>query len=82
MGTLQIPVHGRWRIAEGSEATEKLPKVCFNVYDEDIASLKGPAGRVSGHYQLTRLDLSSPSLRRKCHENVMSIVIEASWIVA
>ncbi len=82
MGTLQIPVHGRWRIAEGSEATEKLPKVFFTVSDEDIASLKGPVGRVSGHYQLTRLDLSGPSLRRKCHESVMSIVIEASWIVA
>jgi hypothetical protein len=81
MGTLQIPVHGRWRIAEGNEVTEKLPKVCFNVYDEDIASRKGPAGRVSGHYQLTRLDLSGPSLRRKCHENVMSIVIEASWVM-
>jgi hypothetical protein len=82
MGTLQIPVHGRWRIAEGNEAPEKLPKVFFNVSYEDIASLKGPASRVSGHCQLTRLDLSGPSLRRKCHENVMSIVIESSWIVA
>jgi len=82
VGTLQIPVHGRWRIAEGNEATEKLPKVFFNVYDEDIASLKGPAGRVSGHCQLTRLDLTGPSIRRKCHENVMSLVTEASWIVA
>lgn len=82
MGTLQIPVHGLWRIAGGSEATEKLPKVFFKVSDEDIASLKGPAGRVSGHYQLTRLDLSGPSLRRKCHENVMSIVIEETWIAS
>jgi len=32
MGTIQIPVHGRWRIAEGNEATEKLPKVFFTVY--------------------------------------------------
>jgi len=52
MGTLQIPVHGRWRIAEGNEATEKLPKVFFDVYSEDIASLQGPADRVCGHWQL------------------------------
>jgi len=32
MGTIQIPVHGRWRIAEGNEAPEKLPKVFFTVY--------------------------------------------------
>jgi hypothetical protein len=82
MGTLQIPVRGRWRIVEGSEAPEKLPKVCFTVSDEDITPFKGPTGRVSGHYQLTRLDLSGLSLRRKCHESVMSIVMEASWIVA
>ncbi len=81
MGTIQISIHGRWRIAEGNEATEKLPKVFFNVYDEDIASLKGTTGRVSSHCQLTRLDLSGPSIRRKCHESVMSIVMEASWIV-
>jgi hypothetical protein len=82
MGTLQIPVHGRWRIVEGNEVPEKLPKVCFTISDEDITPFKGPAGRVSGHYQLTRLDLSGPSLRRKCHESVMSIVIEASCIMA
>jgi hypothetical protein len=78
MGTIQIPVHNRWRIAEGNEAPEEFPKVFFNVSDEDIASLKGPAGRVWGHCQLMRLDLSGPSIRRKCHEGVMSIVMEAS----
>jgi hypothetical protein len=82
MGTLQLPVHGRWRIAGGTEAPEKLPKVFFKVSDEDIASLQGPASRVSDHCQLTRLDLSGPSLMRKCHESVMSIVMKASWIVA
>ena len=75
-------MQGRWRIAEGNEATEKLPKVFFNVYDEDIASRKDPASRVSGHCQMTRLDLSGPSIRRKCHESVISLVMEASWIVA
>ena len=49
MGTIQIPVPGRWRIAEGTEAPEGFPKVFFNVSDEDIASRKGPADRVSGH---------------------------------
>ena len=80
MGTIQIPVHGRWRIAFGNEATEKLPKVFFTVYYEDMASIKGPAGRVSRHCQLARL--SGPSIRRKCHESVISLVMEASWIVA
>ena len=78
MLTIQIPVHGCWRIAEGNEALEEFPKVFFNVSDEDIASLKGPAGRVSGHCQLMRLNLSGPSLRRRCHKSVMSIVMEAS----
>jgi len=31
MGTIQIPVHGRWRIAEGHAAPEELPKVFFTV---------------------------------------------------
>jgi hypothetical protein len=65
-------------LPKATRLLKSYPKVCFNVYDEDIASLKGPAGRVSGHYQLTRLDLSGPSLRRKCHESVMSLVTEAS----
>ena len=49
MGTIQILVHGRWRIAEGSEAPEEFPKVFFTVYYEDMASRKGPADRVWGH---------------------------------
>jgi hypothetical protein len=77
MGTFQIPVHSRWRIAEGNEVPEEFLKVFFNVSDEDIASLKGPAGRVWGHCQLMRPDLSGPSIRRKCHESVMSIVMSS-----
>ncbi len=49
MGTLEIPVYGRWRIAEGNEAPEEFPKVFFNVSSEDMASLKGPADRFWGH---------------------------------
>jgi hypothetical protein len=49
MGTLEIPVYGRWRIAEGNEAPEEFPKVFFNVSSEDIASRKDPADRVWGH---------------------------------
>jgi hypothetical protein len=49
MGTIQIPVHGRWRIADGNQAPEEFPKVFFTVSDEDIASRKGPADRVSGY---------------------------------
>jgi len=45
MGTIQILVHGRWRIAEGNAAPEEFPKVFFTVYYEDIASLQGPADR-------------------------------------
>jgi hypothetical protein len=48
MGTLEILVHGRSRIAEGNETTEEFPKVFFTVSD-DIASCKGSAGRISGH---------------------------------
>jgi hypothetical protein len=46
MEPLQIPVHGRWRIAAGHEASEAFPKVFFTVSYEDIASRKGPAGSV------------------------------------
>ena len=28
-GTIQIPVHGRWRIAAGTEAPEEFPNVFF-----------------------------------------------------
>ena len=49
MGTLEIPVPGHWRIAEGNEAPEKLPKVFFNGSSEDMASRKGPSDRVWGH---------------------------------
>jgi len=42
-------VPGHWRIAEGTEAPEEFPKVFFNVSSEDMASRKGPSGRVSGH---------------------------------
>jgi hypothetical protein len=49
MGTLEIPVHGRWRIAESTEAPEELPNVFFTVSDEDMASRKGPADRIWGH---------------------------------
>ena len=49
MGTIQILVHGRWRIAVGNEASEKFPNVFFTVSDEDMASLKSPVDRVWGH---------------------------------
>jgi len=49
MGTLHIPMHSRWRIAEGDEAPEEVPKVFFTISNEDIASRKGPADRVWGH---------------------------------
>jgi hypothetical protein len=42
-------MHGRWRIAGGTEAPEEFPKVFFTVSYEDMASRKGPAGRVSDH---------------------------------
>ncbi len=42
-------MYGRWRIAEGKEAPEEFPKVFFNIYSEDMVSLKGPADRVWGH---------------------------------
>jgi hypothetical protein len=49
LGTLEILVHVRWRIAEGNEAPEEFPKVFFTVSDEDMASRKGPADRISSH---------------------------------
>ena len=49
MGTLEIPVHGRWRMAEGHAAPEEFPEVCFTVYYEDTASLQGPADKGWGH---------------------------------
>ena len=49
MGTLEIPVPGCWRIAEGNEAPGEFPKVFFNVSSEDMASHKGPAARVWGY---------------------------------
>ena len=49
MGTIQLLVHGRWRMAEGNEAPEEFPNVCFTVSYEDMASLQGPADRVWGH---------------------------------
>jgi hypothetical protein len=48
MGTLEIPVRGHWRIAEGNEAPEAFPKVSFTV-SYDMSSRKGPADRVWGH---------------------------------
>jgi hypothetical protein len=50
-GTIQLPVHGRWRIAEGNEATGKLPKVFFNVYNEGIAPRKGPVESLALSYE-------------------------------
>ena len=44
-----MAVHGRWRIAEGNKAPEAFPKVFFTVSNEDMASRKRPADRVSGH---------------------------------
>jgi hypothetical protein len=75
MGTLEIPVRGYWRIAEDNEAPEAFPKLSFTVSDEDIASRKGPAGRVWGHDPVRRLALSHISIRSKCHESVMSLVM-------
>jgi hypothetical protein len=49
MGTLELLVHGRWRIAEGHEAPEEFPKVFFTVSDEDMTSRKSPAARISSH---------------------------------
>jgi hypothetical protein len=40
-----------------------------------------PAG-LRATTQVAHLILSGPSIRRKCHESAMSIVMEASWIVA
>jgi hypothetical protein len=40
-----------------------------------------PAG-LRATTQVTHLVLSGPPIRRKCHESAMSIVMEASWIVA
>jgi hypothetical protein len=65
-------------LSKATRLLKSCPKVFLNVSDEDIASREGPASRVSGHHQLTRLDLSGPSIRRKCHESVMSLVTEAS----
>jgi hypothetical protein len=42
---------------------------------ESITLLKGPPGKVWGHSQLTRLTLAGPSMTRKRHESVMSIVM-------
>ena len=36
-------------MAEGNEAPEEFPKVFFTVSDEDMASRKGPADRISSH---------------------------------
>jgi hypothetical protein len=49
MGTLEILVHGRWRIAEGNEAPEEFPNVFFTVSHEDMASRKGQANRIWDH---------------------------------
>jgi hypothetical protein len=68
-------VRSRWRIAEGNKAPEEFPKVFFNVYSEDMASLKGPADRVWGRDPVEGLALSPMSISRKCHESVMSIVM-------
>ena len=34
---------------QGGEAPEEFPNVCFTVYYEGMASLQGPADKVSGH---------------------------------
>jgi hypothetical protein len=49
MGTLEILVHGRWRIAAGNETSEEFPNMFFTVSDQDMASRKGPAHRISSH---------------------------------
>jgi hypothetical protein len=49
MGTLEIPVYGRWRIAEGNEAPEEFPKVFFNVSSEGMASRQDLAASVWGY---------------------------------
>jgi len=75
MGTLEILVRGRWRIAEDNEAPEEFPNVFFTVSDEDMASRKGPADRISSHDPVRHLALSQMSIRSKCHESVMSLVM-------
>jgi hypothetical protein len=49
MGTLEMLIHGRRRIAESNGAPEEFPKLFFTVFDEDMASRKGPADRISSH---------------------------------
>jgi hypothetical protein len=49
MGTLELLVHGPWRIADGHEAPEAFPNVFFTVSIEDMASRQGPADRISSH---------------------------------
>jgi hypothetical protein len=49
MGTLELLVHGRGRIAQGHEAPEEFPNVFFTVSDVDMASRKGLADRISSH---------------------------------
>src|SRR6266849_10313747 len=78
----RYPCMAAGALPKATRLLKSYPKCSSLFIYENIASLKSPADRVSGHCQLTRLDLSGPSLRRKCHESVMSIVTEASWIVA
>ncbi len=75
VGTLEIPVHGAWRVAEGTQAPEEFPKVFFTVSSEDIASLQCQPTGIRATTQLRRLALSHLSIRRKRHESVMSLVM-------